>query len=162
MKWYNANNIFRGTLIVLIAVGYSLLSAVITLTVTSWKMGWKSFLKEHSYFCTTAFSTKKSVVATIFLKSKFFLKSGFLKSRQYCTVLQPRKLYLPKMQVFYLILNKCYFRKDFNPIVAPTGLLCNKHFGKWGAMMTRYNARTTNPSKFLETKFNLNQEYQKR
>ena len=27
-------------------------------------------------------------------------------------------------------------------------------------MMTRYNARTTNPSKFLEPKFNINPDYQ--
>ena len=27
---------------------------------------------------------KKSVVATIFLKTRFFLKTGFLKSRTYC------------------------------------------------------------------------------
>ena len=27
-------------------------------------------------------------------------------------------------------------------------------------MMTRYNARTTNPSKFLEPKFNTNPDYQ--
>ena len=44
---------------------------------------------------------QKSVVATIFLKSRFFLKSGFLKSRQYCISLFSKiicslTLYLPK------------------------------------------------------------------
>ena len=57
---------------------------------------------------------------------------------------------LKKRRFIILFLKKSFFKKYFNPIVAPTGLLCNKHFGKWGAMMTRYNARTTNPSKFLE------------
>ena len=40
---------------------------------------WEIFLKSNN-LCT-----KKSVVPTIFLKSRFFLKSGFLKSRFHCT-----------------------------------------------------------------------------
>ena len=68
--------------------------------------------------------------------------------------------YLEKRRFINLFLKKSYFKKYFNPIVAPTGLLCNKHFGKWGAMMTRYNARTTNPSKFLEPKFDINPDHQ--
>ena len=39
----------------------------------------KTFLNQ------TKLCTKKSVVATIFLKSRIFLKSGFLKSRASCT-----------------------------------------------------------------------------
>ena len=40
---------------------------------------------EYMNFKSNNLCTKKSVVATIFLKSRFFLKSGFLKSRQHCT-----------------------------------------------------------------------------
>ena len=37
--------------------------------------------------------TKKSVVPKIFLKLRFFLKSGFLKSRFHCTIM-PKKFFL--------------------------------------------------------------------
>jgi hypothetical protein len=39
----------------------------------------KSFLNQTIYICT-----KKLVVPTIFLKLRFFFKSGFLKSRFHC------------------------------------------------------------------------------
>ena len=56
---------------------------------TFWK---KIFLKSNMgalkiFLKSNNLCTKKSVVPTIFLKSRFFLKSGFLKSRAYCIII---------------------------------------------------------------------------
>ena len=51
--------------------------------------------------------TKKSVVATIFLRSRFFLKSGFLKLRAYCIRFFLMKFLMDFLTNFLTVLTNC-------------------------------------------------------